>query len=219
MNTFLRSRRLTFGFRMGVVAFVLALLLSSSPVARAIEQGNSSVFLRVDRNGEPARWDPCSALKWKLVGAGISHSVSSAVFASMDALNKATGLEFIFEEGGNAADLQNPSLNTLVIGVGSKAMNSRVAGSTRVRYARNASLSIRISGAVVTFNPTIFRQRARSFDFVMPVLLHELGHSVGLSHVNDPTDIMFAKLVNRTIYQQSDLDKLALVGATRGCHS
>ena len=219
MNTFLRSRRLAFGFRMMAVLAILSLQIVNPIGARASAKSTPHGFLRLDQNGEPARWDPCSTLKWKLVVAGVSNSVSSEVFASMNALNKGTGLEFIFEEGGSAADLQNPPANTLVIAVGLKSMNQQVAGTTRVKYARNDSMSIRITSAVVTLNPVIFKQRSRSFNFVMPVLLHELGHSVGLSHVSDPSDIMFAKLVNRTQYQRSDLDKLARVGASRGCHS
>jgi predicted Zn-dependent protease len=204
---------------MAVVVSILSLPLFNPSGALAAEKSAPSAFLRLDQNGEPARWDPCSTLKWKLVVSGVSNSVSSAVFAAMNALNKGTGLDFIFEEGGTAVDLLNPPANTLVIGVGGKGMNSRAAGTTRVKYARNESLSIRIIAAVVTLNPEIFKQRARSFNFVTPVLLHELGHSVGLAHVSDPSDIMFAKLVNRTLYQRSDLDKLARVGASRGCHS
>ena len=200
MNTFLRSRRLAFGFRMMAVVAILSLQIVNPIGARASAKSTPHGFLRLDQNGEPARWDPCSALKWKLVGAGISNAVSTEVFASVSALTKGTGLDFIFEEGGTSADLQNPPANTLVIGVGVKSMNPRVAGSTRVKYARNDSRSIRITSAVVTLNPVTFKQRSGSFNFLMPVLLHELGHSVGLSHVNDPSDIMFAKLVNRTRY-------------------
>ena len=204
---------------MAVVVSLLSFPLFNPSGALAAEKSAPSVFLRLDQNGEPARWDPCSTLKWKLVVGGVSNAVSTEVFAAMNALNKGTGLEFIFEEGGSATDLQNPPANTLVIAVGVKSMNPHAAGSTRVKYARNESLSIRITSAVVTLNPSILKHRARSFDFVTPVLLHELGHSVGLSHVSDPSDIMFAKLVNRTRYQESDLSKLALVGASRGCHS
>ena len=204
---------------MAVVVSLLSFPLFNPSGALAAEKSAPSVFLRLDPNGEPARWDPCSTLKWKLVVAGVSNSVSTEVFAAMNALNQSTGLAFIFEEGGSAADLQNPPANTLVIGVGVKGMNPLAAGTTWVKYARNDSMSIRITTAVVTLNPLIFKQRARSFNFVMPVLLHELGHSVGLAHVSDPSDIMFAKLVNRTHYQRSDLEKLARVGASRGCHS
>ena len=204
---------------MAVVVSILFFPLFNPFGALASAKSAPREFLRLDPNGEPARWDPCSTLKWKLVVAGVSNAVSTEVFAAINALNKGTGLEFIFEEGGSAADLQNPPANTLVIAVGVKSMNSHVAGSTRVKYARNESMSIRINSAVVTINPSILKHRARSFDFVTPVLLHELGHSVGLAHVSDPSDIMFAKLVNRTHYQHSDLAKLALVGASRGCHS
>ena len=219
MNTFLRSRRLSFGLRMVAVLLFVSLHMFNPSAVRASDQNIPHGFLRLDRNGEPARWDPCASLKWRLVVAGVSNSVSTEVFAAMNALTRGTGLDFIFEEGGTALDLQNPPANTLVIGVGFKSMNSHVAGATRVKYRSNSSMSIQIIGAVVTLNPMIFKQRTRSFNYVTPVLLHELGHAVGLSHVSDPTDIMFAKLVNRTHYEASDLGKLASVGASRGCHS
>ena len=153
------------------------------------------------------------------MGNGLSNGARDTVFTAMKALMDATGLVFIYEEGGAASDLRTRSDNTLVVGVGAASMNFRVAGNTRVKYDASLTGGIRISSATVTLNADIFRLRAHSFDFVMPVLLHELGHSVGLSHVSDPTDIMYAKVVNRTKYQQSDLVKLAQVGASGGCIS
>lgn len=188
-------------------------------VASAQEADKPSEFLRTDIDGNPARWNPCAPLKWKMVGAGSSDATRNTVSAAMRALMDATGLDFVYEKGGVVSELRNPPANTLVVGVALKNTNIRVAGTTRVKYDASLEKVIRIESATVTLNPDIFRLRARSFNFVLPVLLHELGHAVGLSHVDDPTDIMYPKIVNRTQYQQSDLVKLARVGVSKGCLS
>ena len=44
-------------------------------------------------------------------------------------------------------------------------------------------------------------------------LLHELGHLVGLDHVDDPNELMYPRAAERTSYGPGDLKGLALLGA------
>ena len=203
-----------------VVALSFVLVHNAGPLAAlALNKEEPSGFLRSDPDGNPARWNPCARLKWKLVGAGISGVGRDAVSSAVKSMMLATGLVFTYEEGGLASDLRAQLDDTLVIGLAPKNVNTRVAGTTRVKYDVSLPRVIRIASATITLNPDIFRHRSHSFNFVMPVLLHELGHSVGLSHVADPADIMYPKIVNRVQYQQSDIVKLARVGASNGCVS
>jgi hypothetical protein len=49
------------------------------------------------------------------------------------------------------------------------------------------------------------------------VLLHELGHVMGLGHVNDPNQVMYPTTANALEYGAGDLAGLYAVGPAQGC--
>jgi predicted Zn-dependent protease len=44
------------------------------------------------------------------------------------------------------------------------------------------------------------------------ILLHELGHLVGLAHVDDPGELMYPTVGTRSTYGPGDLEGLRLIG-------
>jgi hypothetical protein len=50
---------------------------------------------------------------------------------------------------------------------------------------------------------------------VRAVMMHELGHVVGLAHVHDVRELMNPKTVGRTSFGPGDLEGLAELGAAR----
>jgi len=52
-------------------------------------------------------------------------------------------------------------------------------------------------------------------------LIHEIGHMLGLGHVQDNTQVMFRTLRSPPLqqYQSGDLEGLRLVGATQPCYA
>lgn len=53
------------------------------------------------------------------------------------------------------------------------------------------------------------------------MLLHELGHVVGLNHVSSSSQLMYPVLIARTVasYKTGDLRGLSVVGRPAGCVS
>jgi hypothetical protein len=104
---------------------------------------------------------------------------------------------------------QEPDLAGDVAGIGGSAAVDEGLGS-RPRLV-TGSVSIDTPDA----ERTLARGGAAGRDAVRALLMHELGHLVGLDHVADRDELMHAESVGRTSFGPGDLEGLAAVGGGR----
>lgn len=164
-------------------------------------------------DGRPATYDPCRAVHYVLSRAHLPPDGAARVAAAFATVSAATGLAFVDDgrtdevvgthrvygrrPGGDwnpvlvgwATAREYPPLAADVAGLG---------GSTADRHGRLVSGQV----AVDVRGPA-----------PGPVLLHELGHLVGLAHVADPQQLMAPVANGRTTYGAGDLAGLAAAGA------
>lgn len=190
------------------------------------------------------RWNPCAAITVKVNLAALPAAKRPAALSdtktALRAVSAATGLTLSFlgrtrevprssTVAGQSADIviawTTPTktdfpLSGPLFGYGGEkdrsAMQPQPDGS--IRYFGPWIYR----GYVVLDTPQILRQHAkRSGRGVsqMNMLLHELGHAVGLEHVTNPVQLMNPYLTNRSPagYGAGDLAGLQKVGRVAGC--
>lgn len=98
---------------------------------------------------------------------------------------------------------ESPGLAGDVIGLGGSATVSA-----------NGADWVYVSGQVQLDAPEMNRllQASAGREAARSVVIHELGHVLGLDHVDDPTQLMFANANSITTLQDGDLAGLALLG-------
>lgn len=162
--------------------------------------------------GQAATYDPCRAVHYVVSRAHLTPARGAAVTAAFRTVSAATGLVFVDdgttdeavstrraygrEPGGAwtpvlvgwATGEEYPPLAGDVVGLG---------GSTQDRHGRLVSGQVALD----------VRGPAPG-----PVLLHELGHLVGLTHVADRGQLMAPVATGRTTYGPGDLAGLAAAG-------
>jgi len=205
------------------------ILPAPATVATVAGAGGYTVLRR--HGGQPVAWDPCQPIHFVVRATGEPPGGRLLLDRALDEISKETGL-FFMDDGTTAeapsAD-RNPyqpdrygkqwapvliawsepgefaALQGDVVGVGGPVA---IDG----KNARN------ISGEVVFDGPDIARVEAtpEGATFVYDIMLHELGHLVGLGHVDDPTQIMNpVSLRPLAGYGSGDLRGLRALGAGR----
>jgi hypothetical protein len=183
-----------------------------------------SFALSTNAVGATIRWNPCAPIRYVVNMGGYDSSFRVVVNEAVERLEAATGLPLV--PIGDSTFMPRSTGQTsfaaadgdLVIALSDEVQTDLVPGNV-VGQAGFTYLSSILRGFVVIDMGDVGTRPQWSSTGPGPVLLHELGHSVGLRHVADSAQLMnaVASPGGPTTYAAGDLTGLWQVGASAGC--
>ncbi|NTV38940.1 MAG: matrixin family metalloprotease [Demequinaceae bacterium] len=186
-------------------------------------------FEREGVNG-PVLHDPCLAVHWLLSNAGMPVGAEPLAQDAVAEIAARTGLVFVFDGfTSDQATFDGPLLvrgegwryAPMVIGWGTEAQSSDLGGDTtgvggaRVTPGAYDDREFLRSGTVIidTSDVKDILTTPAEKAHTQAVIMHELGHVVGLDHVYNPRELMFPADTHLTSWGPGDLQGLAAAGA------
>lgn len=180
-----------------------------------------------------ARWNPCQPINFKMNLRGAPKGSARTVRKAFDKIHAATGFTFInagttskvpfakgknqFENGTLIVAWTTPKkvarLAGNTVGLGGSSWTSRtVNGKTVKEYVHGGVALDRTDKKRV--RPGFKRGSSQG-----ALLMHELAHALGLSHINSRSQIMYPALLPTTKpnFGAGDLAGLRAIGAAQGC--
>lgn len=179
------------------------------------------------------RWNPCAPIGWRLNAPGASATLLATINTEFGQLAGATGLTFRYDGTTTfvpRSDNISAEPDDLVVTIAPRTSTDIFDGSpgaigyggwdARTTAADNWEIVkgyVILDAAAVSDLPAGV-QAAQSAG---TLVLHELGHAVGLQHAAKPIEIMYPALNSQTpqTYSADDRMGLALVGHGAGCIS
>ena len=223
---------------------LLVVSLVAATLAVAVTAGQRSAgehaFLH-SAFGRPIRWNPCEPIHYQVNLADAPEDALEEIRTATDRVTAATGIGFQFdgvtdrtpqqqEQDFFEADLLHEVWYPVLFAwLPDDQFQSEFAGPATHRAL---AVAVPVRGEVETedqYTSAIVVVDAGAglrggFDGrynLGIVLMHELGHVVGLAHVKDPAEVMFADPNGfpRPIHDwgPGDLDGLELLGKDQGC--
>jgi hypothetical protein len=210
------------------------LAAASAPLGRpAIAPGGTGgfSFLATHPDGSPVAFDPCRPIHVVVRPDGEPPGGRSLLLSVLGELSGATGLQFLDDgvttEGPDPArrpfqperygDRWAPVLVTWSNPTETAMLDDRILGRAGPDPFGSGADQRYVSGMAVFNGPALTRQLQSGDDAkARAVLLHELGHLVGLGHVTDPFQVMYdTNSYPLARYHAGDLRGLAELGLGR----
>jgi hypothetical protein len=199
--------------------------LGTPPVVPA---GGTYAFLHHQKSNSqaPVAWDPCKEIEYVVNPDGAGQGEVDMMHAAIAETSRATGLRFRDKghtdrrPGWDARTPRSAWDDPVLIAWAHESEVPDLAGDTAgiggavPMPARNGTL--RYTTGMVTFDLDAFASISARPDSALQkraIMLHELGHLVGLDHVDSPAELMHSDNVGRRDFGLGDANGLARLGS------
>jgi len=193
-------------------------------------------FMNQNADGTPVRYNPCATIHYVVNVSSAPAGAVSDVQGAFDRLSAATGLTFSFDgttdevaekDRGTHATSRYPGRFEPVIvgfhhaGETSLLNGSQVATGGSIWYSNSANRNVYVTGVVAVDSDQAAKEPTGfgNAHALGVVLLHEIGHVLGLAHAPATDEVMYAARVDTgaTNFGPSDRAGLTAVGSRDGC--
>lgn len=203
--------------------------LGTPPDMGPLTEGQGFRFLRHEDDGDPVTWSPCRPIHYVMRSDNAPAGGEAMLLDAMARMSFATRLSFVNDgpttEGPSEdrsayqRDRYGDRWAPVLIAWATRAevpdFGIDIAGEAGPSSVRTPSGDTTHVSGVVYLDPVKIEEirRGAGEAAAQVTLLHELGHLVGLAHVDDEAQIMFPRGNSKVVdYQAGDRAGLAALG-------
>jgi hypothetical protein len=209
---------------------VTAAFLPWKSVYAEVFPGPGYTFVHTQPGSEdPIAYNPCRPIEFVVYHDPAPAGSEGILDEALEVVSEASGLEFAYlgpaenpaaQRHPDRASQQEPVLIGWATSADVAQLEGRaigIGGSSTWAWDATRGEFEYVKGYVILEAPALGEtlERPDGRDLVRAVIIHELGHLLGLAHVRDPDQLMHTENLGQTELGEGDLAGLAAVGAGR----